>query len=225
MSFKIIKQDETDGLNMNISIHTYQPQQFYPPHHDKRSRISVILKGQLRETVGNNEENADVMSVVIKPNSIRHKNEFGPLGASMLSITWEEDTPPDFIKELDILSKWKWLHGTKLAASTIEFLADLKYYKDNQYAKASIIEFVASLTTSELENSFSDPPSWLKQIKEQLNDEYNTPILVQHIANEVGIHPVYLARIFKKTLRLFYQDLFAFDQIIEINQHNRLYQR
>lgn len=198
MSLKLIKQRETNGLNIDISIHTYQPQQFYPPHHDKKSRVSILLKGQLKETVGSSEELADVLSVVVKPNSIKHQNEFGPVGASMLSITWNASDPPDFFQELEILSNWKWIHGAKLAASTIEFLTDLRYFHDDESVKASVIEFIANLASMSPQSPSANPPLWLAQIKERLNDEYNTPISVQQIAKEAKVHPVYLARVFKK---------------------------
>ena len=42
------------------------------------------------------------------------------------------------------------------------------------------------------------PPDWLWRVKEQLDDEYQQLILVQDLAESVDLHPVYLARIFRK---------------------------
>lgn len=41
-------------------------------------------------------------------------------------------------------------------------------------------------------------PSWLRQAKELLRDQCSQPLLIGGLAHQLGVHPVYLARTFRK---------------------------
>jgi AraC family transcriptional regulator len=41
-------------------------------------------------------------------------------------------------------------------------------------------------------------PSWLRQAKELLRDQCSEPLLISGLARQLGVHPVYLARTFRK---------------------------
>jgi AraC family transcriptional regulator len=44
----------------------------------------------------------------------------------------------------------------------------------------------------------SKPPGWLKQARAIVHEEFSLPLSLAAIAREVGIHPVHLARMFRK---------------------------
>ena len=68
-----------DRKNRLIDI-SYFPHAKYDFHCDNVSRISIVLSGELKETVGSKEIFAQTASLVIKPSSVAHKNVFWTSG-------------------------------------------------------------------------------------------------------------------------------------------------
>ena len=48
------------------------------------------------------------------------------------------------------------------------------------------------------ESKTSFPPNWLLLLEERLRDEYQTNLRTCDLAKWLGVHPVYLARVFRK---------------------------
>jgi AraC family transcriptional regulator len=51
-------------------------------------------------------------------------------------------------------------------------------------------------------NSASRPPSWLYQVREILHDQFSEHLTLASIAKSAGVHPVHMAREFRKHFRL-----------------------
>lgn len=196
------------ALSDNQSIHSskfrlyhcrYRGSQQFPFHCDHNSRISIVLSGAVREVVGNQEVYGTATSVVIKPSDARHLNEFHPNGARLLSIVWKDNAVPDFLN-LPFLQSWKWQHQLDQSKAVTNFLQQVKQAQIAADLENGVIELVSHLSDSK-PRRHQQPPQWLQRIAERLQDECQQVLQVQDIALEAGVHPVYLARIFRK----FYQ--------------------
>lgn len=195
------------NLSKTYSLNRYDPKRrvidmsYFPDvqqdfHCDKFPKISIVLSGELKEVVGKKEIFASTGGMVIKPNSVRHKNQFGPKGARVVSVLVEED----FINSLSSKgnSPWRWYLGLPNAKAVWHFLYSLKYESQDLPISESIIELVSNIWEPNLPSIKFKPP-WLNLITEKINDEYtNSGLLVRQLADEVDIHPVYLARVFRK---------------------------
>ncbi len=47
----------------------------------------------------------------------------------------------------------------------------------------------------------SKPPRWIKQARDIIHEQFSTPLSLDGIAREVGVHPVHLARAFRNFYR------------------------
>jgi len=60
---------------------------------------------------------------------------------------------------------------------------------------------LAEVSRCQVKVSNSQPPRWLGQALDLLREQYSEPLTVGHIATSVGVHPVYLARGFRRFCR------------------------
>ena len=180
-----------------VILESYYPPNFwYDLHHDGPDRISIILQGQLTETVCNHEEFASTSSIVYKPAGVEHRNRFGPEGARIISIIFRNN-PLLNRDQFDAPRQWAWFHNPIHTSPGIQFLHAL-----NDSIKFSAVEESITELTAQLFKAPSilskTPPPWLNHITECIQDEYATNLRVKDLAQSVKVHPVYLARVFRQ---------------------------
>ncbi len=169
-----------------------------PAHADQRSRISIVIAGQLLERVNQNEQFAAAGSLVIKPGHVVHQNKVGPNGARTLSIELPEWLMAE--RSAAIVGQWRWFHGGPLSQHAIRLWLAAKKPVDQAELAARLIDVVAA--ASELgQPNRSSPPAWLNQVRMQLQGSAIQPTCLRQLAGGAGVHPVYLARMFRRFFR------------------------
>lgn len=187
-------------------------------HADGASKISVVLAGHVREAVGRQEETATQGSVAIKPGDVVHRNQFGPAGATMISL----DLPPDLLalSEHGSLARWRWCHGGPLTAMAIRLWLASRSNAQTCLAESDAgIEFVAQLDALGQGPEPTHRPAWLRRVHERLQDAPFDAARLSLLAREVGVHPVYLARTFRRHHRCSVRDY------VHALRHTRAVQR
>lgn len=184
------------GNDLAFLDYAYGPHTFSDYHEDKSPRISIVLRGHLSERVGNCEEWASPLSVVIKPADAKHANRYGPKGARVISILPRQH---HWCNEYDagFMDRWQWFHGHTHAAAVTRFLSALAAEPNLPDCASPLIELIADLSPPVLDKP-ATPPSWLSRIAEQLRDECDTVLRIQQLAETAEVHPVYLARAFRR---------------------------
>lgn len=171
----------------------------YPPHyrqgahsHDGSS-ITLVMAGGLRESTRRGDAAASPLSVVMKPAGLRHANEFGPLGARTLQIAFRPEQVGDLALG-DDLSRWSWAHGGRLAAAMLGLAHALR--GPTEWMQERVLETFAALGREPPVRGGA--PTWLARAREALDDELESGISVQRLADLVGAHPVSLSRAFRR---------------------------
>ena len=186
-----------DFSSIRLIDYSYPPDHTYFPHTDRFPKISILLSGQVQETAVGKEEWASTTSVVFKPNDIKHSNRFGPKGARIISIVFLN---PTWIKDMAIpcYDQWFWLHGIPTSRAVLQLVQQLEHVQNEREIQDHLIEFLAALPLADPFKQSSAPPSWLHALTERLREECHHPLSVRNLAQNLGIHPVYLARVFRK---------------------------
>lgn len=84
------------------------------------------------------------------------------------------------------------------ASSIWQFLFDIKHDPSASQLKEGMIQLMSVLIEPSL-TPVRLKPDWLDRITEQIQDEYMNPNMrLSILAEEAEIHPVYLARVFRK---------------------------
>lgn len=155
-------------------------------HSHPTPTVSLLLSGSVREVVSRSEVSACASSISIKPPDVRHRNVYGRNGAVILSVAiddpdhWAAALPP---------AEWTWRplnrqdYGDVLAS-----LAAPARLRDATF------ELLALGTR--VPQRKGNPPRWLRIVEERLRDRPDLALSV--VAAEAGVHPVYLARAFRR---------------------------
>jgi AraC family transcriptional regulator len=179
---------------------TYAPSQRQEKHAHAHTNVSIVLAGSLEESSCGNVEYAFPLSVVVKPSDTDHRDLFGTRGARVFSII----LTPEFTEPLKDwapgLSCWRWTHG---GPSTRSMLRLLKTYRrrrmfSDEELENCVYETLASLPYIESSGAITPAPRWLELIRQELNDTLAETVRVRDLAARAKVHPVYLARRFRR---------------------------
>jgi AraC family transcriptional regulator len=157
-------------------------------HAHDTAGISVVLAGSLVEDAENRSACAAAGSVVVKPRHIFHENRFGPLGATLFAITIEDGA------EVSEPPAWSWQRSFevyRLAVGALQALATRDLASCEEYVND--IHAVLSITACAERRPSS---AWLDDLRCRF-DECDREMRIGEIALDYGVHPVYLARVFR----------------------------
>jgi AraC family transcriptional regulator len=172
----------------------------YPPglqqqrHAHADSGITLVLAGSLEETVARAHERAYALSVVVKPLDTEHANSVGNTGARTLQIRINSLA---FDDELRVLGAWRWCHR---GAIVREFLQVLRCFRNGAVDDVETAVFDLIGAARETFIHTHEPPHWLKQVREHIDALLPASVRVSDVARAANVHPVYLARQFRRFL-------------------------
>lgn len=184
---------------LRLAEGSYAPGEKQEKHAHSYTSISFVLAGSLEETVGKTPEYAFPFSTVIKPCDTEHIDCFGDAGARMLSVQFS----PKLIASLkdwdSSLSTWRWVHGGQTARLMLRLL---KAYRRPSTADTAledcVYELLGSLPSQLSTNDGTDAPKWLQLVKQELEETFADGVRVRDLAARAEVHPVYLARQFRR---------------------------
>jgi len=183
-----------------IGIVDYAPNRIMPAHAHDTLGISVVLRGAVEETSGRSTEHAGVASAVIKPPGTVHANRFGPDGARLLAVELSAERAVGLLDHQGCLDRWRWvrlLRALGVAGRGLLELSRAQQASDEALENVAI-DLVAALDDDVRVWSAAIAPAWLARVRERLEDDYGRPCRVRELALEAGVHPVYLARRFRR---------------------------
>jgi len=187
-----------DPYELHLAEGSYTPGERQEKHAHSYTSISFVFAGSLQETVGRVPEDAFPFSTVIKPCDTEHTDHFGNAGARMLSVQFPQKLVASSTDWDSSLSTWRWVHGGLPARLMLRLL---KAYRRTSSPDAEIEDCVYEVLASlphHPSTSGADAPRWLQLVKQELDDTFADGVRVRELAAHAGVHPVYLARQFRR---------------------------
>ncbi|MGQ0561205.1 MAG: helix-turn-helix domain-containing protein [Gemmatimonadota bacterium] len=173
----------------------YTPGLRQPPHWHAEAGMTLVLGGSIRECVGAREEFGSALSVVVKPAGVRHADAIGQSGARTLQILFDPlvtDCPP----YRAVTEGWRWLHAQPVAAAMLALLRAVRAAAAPHVLQDLVTDAVAAI---EPQSALTGtPPSWLRRIREAIDDEPESSVTLGELARCAGLHAVSLARAFRR---------------------------
>jgi AraC family transcriptional regulator len=171
-----------------------------PRHAHDLASFYLVLEGSLTEFYDRNRRDLGTCSVVFTPPGEIHSNVFHNAGGRCFLV----ELTPHWTDRLET-------SGIKLETSIDTNNGELtrlatKLYKEFRYVdKASALsveglalEILAAFARQTESAPATYPPGWLRAAKDLLHDRFFETIRLNEIAEQVGIHPVRLARAFRR---------------------------
>jgi AraC family transcriptional regulator len=161
-----------------------------PRHAHGYSNLTVVVSGEIEETTDGGEHRGRSCSVLLKPAGTMHWNAIlGRQGTRTVSI---ELKPSSLLaKEL---RRWEWIETPDTARAALAFYAAFRSGTGLEAAAMTLL----AIATANAAIGMQQAPPWLAVVKQILDARFDEPIRFDRVAAEVGLHPVYLSRAFRK---------------------------
>lgn len=186
--------------NCRLFVSRHSPYLVLPKHAHDRACIGFVLDGHCEESIDKRVLNLSKSGAFFRPAGEIHANKSGPAGLHCLiadvAVGWLEHvrdcapfpTRPTYVRDANLT----WL-STRL----------YQEYRLGGFASPLVIEGLLLEIAGDFgRRQRTDPggrrPMWLKRAIEVLHAHYHDPLRLGTIAGRVGIHPVHLAREFRK---------------------------
>lgn len=183
------------GERLAARVSWYAPGERMRSHAHDCHQLSLLLLGTLAEQTAQGEERLALPAFGVKQAGVMHANDYGPAGALMLGI----DLPAtfDLQEHLGITRAWQW-RGRELQPVLLQGRGLLSALLAGELAgdevDSRLWELLASMAAT-AERPAGTPPRWLARCCQRLQDE---TLPLTELAREVGLHPVYVARVFAR---------------------------
>jgi AraC family transcriptional regulator len=168
-------------------------------HLHERPYISIVLQGSYKERCGSSDLSCDVGQVILHAAGEVHSNHFYEDGHCI-----NLEIQPHFA---DRLCQYGIDRNTRIAMNSRHY-AKVGLTLRSEAAKTDsaselVIEGLAMEVLAQLiRNRLSEPAQrndhWLERVNEMLHDRYREPITLRELADYSQVHPVHVARAFKK---------------------------
>ena len=189
-----------DAGGLRLVVTDYRPGERMDPHWHDATTFGMVLRGAVEEGVGGREHQATACGFVVKPAGTVHANRFGPAGARMVCIGLRPGHRPWEHGRVRPLERWRWTEGGPASRALWRLLCTARgepAHGPGLLADA-FWEMMDALEDDGAPLSPSAPPAWLRRIRDRLHDEVDAAPRVRALAEAAGVHPVYLARAFRR---------------------------
>ncbi len=181
----------------------YSPNLELPYHSHRLAGFCLVLQGGYNESYGKTVLECNPSSVKFHPAGEAHSDFYG------------NKTVRNFIVEIEpawlIRMGANYLVGNDPAVfrnnSMAWLMARLRKEFHSTDAESPLViegvvlELVAEPSRNRTRAAAGKEPSWLRQAKEFIDEQYFEPLTLSVVAESVGVHPVYLANSFRRHYR------------------------
>lgn len=179
---------------------THLPNQKLPRHSHELTNIALVLGGSFTEFVTGRSIECYRHSVLIKPAGESHANTYGAKGMRCLLV----EIPPARIEAMGrwsrTLDEIQHVRGETTAALAMQLCKEFHLMDEASplAIEGLILELVAAVSRRRGRRSQRRAAPWLERAREILHDDLSSPIRFTDVASTVEVHPVHLAREFRK---------------------------
>jgi len=181
--------------DIEVALTSYPPLVRMPAHEHDALGVSVVLCGMVEECVGRESSRAALGGGVVKPAGTRHANRFGPEGARLLGVGLRGAAAAMW-GGAGGLSRWAWVREPVALRAALRLSRPTGLGRPGELTEALLFRMAdASTRDGRLRGV---PPLWLARIRDQLHADPARPCRISTLARDAGVHPVYLARVFRR---------------------------
>lgn len=202
-SAKTVRSLEVSGFKLTETV--YSPNLKLSTHvHDQHAFV-FLLQGGFTENFGGKSRRFVQSNGLFRPAGEPHSNLFNDKGGSCLNVEINSALIERLREYGIVLNEFMEINSKKLASIILGKL----YYEFREADEVSpivieglLLETVAAAIrhrTQTAESSYSSCiPRWLGQARELLRTQFSLSLTLDIVAAAVGVHPVHLAREFRR---------------------------
>ena len=184
--------------NLSFSESVYRPGTQIRRHLHSRPYFSILLHGSYRETYKGGVRECGPATAVLHPPGEVHSDEFLDSGGRIFRFEIVDNEDNSYLARQICAT-------AELRNGRVRCLAARLYWESRSLdcfsplaAEALALEIIGEATRSVFKENTWGTPSWLVKAIELLHETLPDNLTVERIANVVGVHPVHLARVFRR---------------------------
>jgi AraC family transcriptional regulator len=178
----------------------------YPPglqqsrHWHPAASVTLLLAGSLEERAGSRSERGLPLSVVVKPAGVEHDDRFGSAGARTVQIGVSAEAARELERRGEVLDRWRWIPVGTAVAPFLRLIEAIRAAMPSGELQDRAWDVLGSLGVADSVafGSGGPAPGWLRSVREQVDDSPQGGHRVRELARSAGVHPVHLARSFRR---------------------------
>lgn len=187
------------SLVASLSLHRtcYASVLVQPRHAHAELQISMVLTGGVDETVAGDTRTGAPLHIAIKDAGVEHANRWSPVGARMARLEFAgHGTTNATLAALTgdaTAPTWRWRFDAAAARAFLRVFAD----PTRAHVAADdvdVVDLLAAIVARPAAIARGAPPAWLCDVIAQLDAAWTPSLGTAQLAQQAGVHPVYLAR-------------------------------
>jgi AraC family transcriptional regulator len=186
--------------SLSMCVLRYEPGLHLARHEHARASISLMLQGSQEERVGLRHYDCATHSALLKRAGVEHTNDVGTRGAHGLFVEMSAEAEASLCDEigapLDVVCFDD--GATRHLVSRIGQELRLKQAGTWLMVEGLLFELFGTLVRTRLVNSARRRDVRLERAIDYLETNYRKRITVAEVATHAGIHPSFLAELFRK---------------------------
>jgi AraC family transcriptional regulator len=186
--------------NFTLLEGVYRPNQVLPRHSHEHAYVSVALRGAYLERCGLRSWDCGDGGAIFHVAGESHSNRFYETGARLLIL----EIKPQFLAQLHeqgvVTDRQSWLTSPYCGQLALKLnqMLPLTDPLSALSAEGVGIELLSETLRPHFLKTNRSEPDWLRTVHEILHDRYREPLTLTELASAVSVHPVHLARAFRK---------------------------
>jgi AraC family transcriptional regulator len=179
----------------------YRPNQIIPRHFHQQTYISIVLRGSYTEECGPITWDCETGQTILHSAGECHSDRFHRNGGQVLNL---ELLPPLLTRlnesdgaKADIRTLCKSAHAMQLGLRIHKEISGFDLCS-RLAIEGLTLELVAEVFRQRKTRLMPNGCEWLSKVTEILHDKFQQPITLSELAMAASVHPVHLARAFRK---------------------------
>lgn len=182
---------------------SYAPHLKMPRHAHEPASFGLVLHGSYTEQCGPHTRTCQPSTLVFHPPDEEHAVEFHQARVRIFRLETKSHWLARVCEHTAAFNQPEEFHGGPAAQLALRLYRE--FQEMDEAAPLAIeglaLEILAAVVRSQTRDSASQPPRWLQQARDLLHAQFSDNLTLANIALVVGVHPVYLAREFRKYFR------------------------
>jgi AraC family transcriptional regulator len=176
----------------------YAPRQRVEPHSHERPYFCFLTAGAFDERAGTRRRRYAPGSLIYHPAGETHSNRFEDSGGMCLNV----EAPHDLLAGAGMCEAPSTAGGHFAGGAVTRLARDICREVRTATPSALVLEGLGLALIGEASRAESreprQPPPWLPRALDLMHDRFREPIGLSSMALELGLHPVHLARAFRR---------------------------
>ncbi len=169
----------------------YRPLDEHARHRHGHCSITLILAGTLEEGAHSAMRRFDAFSIVTKPAGVYHQDRFGPRGTRTFQLAFTAESAREFCPEMT----YGWQCGGPIARAMLDLFCAAR---EDANHENGVIEVLTAVADHSAPGRDPHKSMVVEMLKDYLDTEACNHISIRGVAGEFGMHPVSLARAFRR---------------------------